>query len=153
MPFIHCELFIGHETMPKYVNSNTLGVWHCIFLHELQEYGNHEFVWALSELKKPRHTSGSHIPITSAEIFNATQLKYQNRYSIIDNPLPHSVASISLSSKIDGPFKKVLKDLFWKFWIKIDDAPKSRKSYLENRKGYEFLNAIFDFRQSSPNYR
>ena len=29
-------------------------------------------------------------------------------------------------------------------------APKNPKSYLENRKSYEFLNAIFDFRQWSP---
>ena len=29
-------------------------------------------------------------------------------------------------------------------------APKNPKSYLENRKSYEFLNAIFDFRKRSP---
>ena len=36
--------------------------------------------------------------------------------------------------------------MFWKSWIKIDDVPPKSKSYLENRKSYEFLNAIFEFR-------
>ena len=61
-------------------------------------------------------------------------------------PLQYAFSIFGMFEKSINHPKKILKDLFWKSWIKIDETRQNRKSYLENRKSYEFLNAIFEFR-------